>query len=56
MPVSSLRTTPYNHDWGASIYAKVVAANSYGDSDPSDEGNGAIIMTQPDSPTDLTED
>jgi len=29
--------------------------NAYGDSNSSAQGNGAIIITSPDSPTDLTE-
>lgn len=39
--------------WGASIYAKVIAINIVGNSLISDEGNGAIILTNPDAPTDL---
>lgn len=32
IPISSLRTTPYNLDWGSSIYAVVKATNAVGDS------------------------
>jgi hypothetical protein len=55
IPVTTLMTAPYSFDWGASIYAKVIATNVYGDSVESPEGNGAIIMTQPDSPANLQE-
>lgn len=44
---------PYHHVWGASIWAKVIAINVVGNSPISDEGNGAIILTYPDAPTDL---
>lgn len=56
IPVTALRAAPYNLDWGASVHAKVIAINLYGDSAESDSGNGAIITTSPDPPTDLTED
>lgn len=56
IPVAILRTTPYSLDWGASVYAKVIATNLYGDSLESEQGNGAIITTTPDSPTNLIED
>jgi hypothetical protein len=45
IPVSTLQAHPYSFDWGAEIYAKVVATNDYGDSIESELGNGAIIMT-----------
>jgi hypothetical protein len=38
------------------IIAKVVAINSYGNSTESEEGSGAIIITAPDAPINLTED
>ena len=37
------------------MYAKVVANNGNGDSLESVEGNGAVILTYPDSPSGLTE-
>jgi len=54
--VTTLRTTPFSLSWGASVYAKVVARNIYGNSLVSTEGNGAIITTTPDSPINLSED
>jgi hypothetical protein len=42
--------SPYYFTWGASIFAKVIATNKYGDSLESDIGNGAILMTNPDAP------
>jgi hypothetical protein len=44
---------PYNLPWGSSIYAKLYATNSYGDSETSEVGNGAVILTNPDAPFDL---
>lgn len=55
IPVSVLRAY-FGLDWGTSIYAKVFAINDYGNSLESDEGNGAIITTNPDPPTNLVED
>ena len=54
--VTALRSSPYNLQWGASVFAKVFATNIYGDSLISDEGNGAIITTTPDPPLNLKED
>jgi hypothetical protein len=55
IPVASLRASPFSLEWGSSVYAKVVAINSYGNSLVSNEGNGAIITTTPDAPINLTE-
>jgi hypothetical protein len=55
VPISKLRTAPYNLPWGASIYAKVVATNYYGSSAVSDPVNGAIILTIPDAPKGIVE-
>jgi hypothetical protein len=51
-----LKAAPYSLPWGAHVYAKVLATNIYGSSDKSQEDNGAMITTNPDPPTDLTED
>ena len=55
VPVTALKAAPFSLDWGTSVYAKVTAINVYGDSLESSEGNGAIITTTPDPPTDLVE-
>jgi len=55
IPVTIFRTSPYDLEWGSSIYAKVIATNLYGDSVESDEGNGAVITTTPDAPINLIE-
>jgi hypothetical protein len=39
--------------WGSSIHARIVAINDIGDSVASNDGNGAIILTNPDAPYDL---
>ena len=56
IPVASLRASPFSLEWGSSVYAKVVAINSYGNSLISNEGNGAVITTTPDAPISLAED
>lgn len=55
IPVTVLKTAPYSLDWGASVFAKVIAINFYGESYESLAGNGAVITTNPDKPTDLAE-
>jgi hypothetical protein len=52
--IKDLHRSPYYLDWGASVYAKVFAINFIGNSPVSEEGNGAIILTHPDSPFDLS--
>jgi hypothetical protein len=52
--ISDLIVAPYHISWGGSIYAKVTALNLIGSSVESEEGNGAIILTVPDAPIDLT--
>lgn len=53
--IDTLRATPFSHSWGSSIHAKVIAMNMYGDSEFSETGNGAIILTYPDAPTNFQE-
>lgn len=53
VPISSLIVSPFSLAWGSSAYAKVTAVNVYGNSVVSSEGNGAIILTVPDAPTNL---
>jgi len=55
VPITSLRSEPFNLAFGSSIYAKVLAFNIYGDSLMSAEGNGAIILTVPNPPVSLSE-
>lgn len=43
--VSVFKAAPYELPWGASVWAKVIAINVYGDSDLSDRGNGAVITS-----------
>lgn len=50
IPVSTLRTDPYNIEWGASIWVKVSANNVIGQGPFSEEGNGAIMLTTPEPP------
>jgi hypothetical protein len=53
--VSTLKNSPFSLEWGSSIFAKVVAINDYGRSLESPEGNGAVIITYADKPTNLAE-
>ncbi len=53
VPISVLQAAPYTLDWGASIYATVVATNAVGSSSASPSGNGAVITTNPDPPSSL---
>jgi fibronectin type 3 domain-containing protein len=49
----TLISSDYSLARGASVIAKVTATNSAGTSDESSEGNGALITTVPEQPTDL---
>jgi hypothetical protein len=51
-----LRATPYSLEWGSSVYAKVIATNTYGNSIESLAGNDAMITTNPDAPINIIED
>lgn len=42
--------------WGNSVYAKLLAINAYGESSYSPEGNGGVIITNPDAPVNIVED
>jgi len=55
VPIQTLRAAPFSLSWGSSVFIKVEAVNTYGISSISLEGNGAVILTKPDSPIDLTE-
>jgi hypothetical protein len=46
---------PFNLPWGSSVWAKVTANNIKGSSE-SEAGNGAVIITKPDSPINLVEE
>jgi hypothetical protein len=55
IPISTLRSVPFSHTWGAQIIARLAATNVYGTSDYSAEGQGAVILTTPDVPLNLVE-
>jgi hypothetical protein len=50
LPVTALKTTPFEIAWGAHIWAKVIAINVYGESAVSEPGNTAYIITYADTP------
>jgi hypothetical protein len=50
-----LNQAPFSIAWGSSVYAKIVTLNDYGESAESDEGNGGVILTNPDAPHTLVE-
>jgi hypothetical protein len=43
--------SPFNLPWGSSIFTKLTATNIQGTTPESPVGNGAIILTFPDTPT-----
>lgn len=53
VPVHILRGSTFNLAWGSEVYAKISAVNMYGESELSEEGNGAVIITAPDAPINL---
>lgn len=55
LPYSVLFAEPFNLDYGDSVYAKVNAINNEGESAYSQVGNGAVILTGPDPPTNLAD-
>lgn len=54
VPVSVLRQEPFLHEWGASIWVKVSANNIIGQGPFSENGNGAIMLTTPEAPINLS--
>jgi hypothetical protein len=50
-----LNQAPFSIEWGTSVYAKIIAINQYGESLASLEGNGGILITNPDAPINLVE-
>ncbi len=50
-----LHSPPFSLPWASHIYAKVTAANIYGNSLSSEVGNGAVIYAVPDAPVSLAE-
>lgn len=56
IPISALRAAPFFLDWGASVYAKIIAGNIVGYSPDSQVGNGAVILTVPDQPINVAND
>jgi hypothetical protein len=56
VPLSTLTSTPYSLSLGATVDAKLVAYNFYGDSATSSIGSGANIVGVPDSAVSLASD
>jgi hypothetical protein len=52
----TLRSAPYNLILGDSVWVKVISVNTYGESELSQPGNGAVIQLVPDAPINLTND
>jgi hypothetical protein len=55
VPIADVIAGPYSLPWGSSIFAIVAAFNNYGDSFTSDPGNGAVIITLPDAPSNIVD-
>jgi hypothetical protein len=56
IPLSALTASTFDLTMGMYIYVKVIAYNSYGDSEESILNQGAQIVLVPDTPTDLRND
>lgn len=54
IPVQVLRSAPFNLEWGQSVWAKITASNIIGTTPESVPGNGAIMLTSPDKPRELS--
>jgi hypothetical protein len=54
--VPVLTAEPYMLTWADSVWVILSATNAYGTSIYSDAGNGAILYTIPDAPTEVIED
>jgi len=52
--VATLQASPFLILWGKGIYARVIATNYLGSSAASEPGNGAVILTFPDEPINLS--
>lgn len=55
VPIATLRASSFQLPWGSSVWARVNAFNKYGYSFNSAQGNGAVILTVPDAPTEVKE-
>lgn len=47
IPAGAFISPYYGLNWGSSIFVKVIAYNSYGNSTFSEVGNGAVLVTIP---------
>ena len=56
IPLLTLQAPTFLLELGDSIFATVTATNVYGESNPSTEGNGAIVLTVPYKPVGLATD
>ena len=56
IPILTLLDAPFSLELGGSVYARVTATNYYGDSEVSDEANGAVVVVLPDAPINLADD
>jgi len=48
-----LKGSPYLLTRDLEVVVRIISVNIYGDSDPSIDGNGAIIQDKPDAPINL---
>lgn len=53
--VTTLLNEPFEIPWGSSIYARVKAFNVIGESQWSEPGNDAVILSVPSAPTNLVD-
>jgi hypothetical protein len=55
VPITTLNAEPYNLVYPDDVYAKLYATNIKGDSQESEEGNGASLISNPDAPINVEE-
>jgi hypothetical protein len=53
MQLATLKTAPFALTQGDSVWVRIVAINSYGESPQSEPGNNAVILNVPDAPIEL---
>ena len=56
MPVNLFKSAPFSLFEGEHIFVRVSAVNDYGESVASQVGDGAVVLSRPDPPTNLVND
>lgn len=56
VPVNLFKSAPFSLFEGDHIFVRVSAVNDYGESVASQVGDGAVVLSRPDPPTNLVND